>query len=133
MSVKIAFESTTLSQDQTRETVKVSYYSNLSKADLEDFINFRFPPGKSSTRGIVENVHYYQKGPFWYCDVNCSTTYENGLLVSWGHSAPQNHSLRSILISLPLEKKSGYRAKWDHYLWVRLPSTTSSAPNLPSV
>lgn len=133
MSIHLAFESTVVNETSSRETVKVSYYSNESKRELEDFIDFNFPPGKNSSRGSVENVTYRQDGPFWYADVSCYTNYGGTLLVSWGSSRPLNHSLRSIRLSLPLERKSGYLTKWDHYLWAQLPVDIATDPSLPAL
>lgn len=125
--IHLAFESTAMSVEKNRETVRVSYYSSSSKEELEQFVDQNYKPGSISTRGSVENVHYRQKGPIWYVDISCYTNYSPEIGISLGGGHPQKHSLRSVRISMPLEQAPGYKTKWDHYLWCRIPVNYESA------
>lgn len=143
MSVHQAFESQSESKTKNSERIKLSFYSSTGKKELEEYIDLYHKPGYGSVSGgFVENVTYRQVGPVWYADV--SIWRELSELTVRLIRSPLQHSLRTICLSLPLNKKNGYRTKWDHFLWKRIPvqdatsgtgvsgSTSGSSSSLPN-
>lgn len=122
-----AFAKESVTEKKGRTDIKVSFYSSESREELEDYIGLRYKPGYGSLegKGYVDSVHFHQDGPFWYADV--SIWYEEGLSIRIGARTPLNHSLRAVAVSLPLQQKSNYRTKWDHFLWQRCPVVTETA------
>lgn len=122
MSIYQSFESLTVTEQKSRGTTKVSFYSSVGRDELEEFIRYNYPPGYGSQLGgFVDAVNYHQKGPFWYADI--TIWWEQSSVSISAVRRPLHHSLRSIRISMPLSKKSGYKTKWDHFLWQRIPLT----------
>ena len=119
MSVYQAFDSFSETSQKNSQKIKISFYSSTDKDELEEFIDMNHPPGYGSILGgYVENVTYRQEGPVWYADV--TIWQELSELTIELIRQPLKHSLRAVSISLPLSKKSGYRTKWDHFLWQRV-------------
>lgn len=116
-----SFMSESVTENKSRSTTKVSFYSSEGRDALERFIDYNYPAGHGAygNEGYVDSVTYRQDGPIWYADVVIWKEY--ALSIGIGRRAPLNHTLRAVSIPMPLQKKQGYRAKWDHYFWQRMP------------
>ena len=116
-----SFMSESVTENKSRSTTKVSFYSSEGRDALERFIDYNYPAGHGAygNEGYVDSVTYRQDGPIWYADVVIWKEY--ALSIGIGRRAPLNHTLRAVSIPMPLQKKQGYRAKWDHYFWQRIP------------
>jgi hypothetical protein len=126
MSIYQAFDSLTITQQQSRGTTKVSFYSSEGREELERYIDLNFPPGYGSLLGgYVDTVTYQQRETIWYANV--SIWWEHSSIAFNTGRVPLHHSLRAIRLSLPLSKKQGYKTKWDHFLWQRTPVSSEES------
>ena len=129
MSIYQSFSKESVTEKKSRKDIRVSFYSSAGRDELENFIHRNYPPGYGAPGGggYVDAVTYRQEGPIWYADV--SIWYDAGLAftIGTGGRSPLNHSLRTVAISLPLQKKANYRTKWDHFFWQRCSVVTETA------
>lgn len=72
--------------------------------------------GMSGEFGYLESIDLSQKdGPFWELKLGWDGS-ERGIRIIPGGTGPQQSSLNMRSLSLPIEKATGYRTKWNHIL-----------------
>lgn len=133
MSVRVKYGTRRINRTPSRKTETIIYYSE-DRDELENWVEERRQDGSLSELGRIVRTDYTKSGPFWLCEITGEVEYdENGIRFVRSGDGPQNHSLRTVCISVGLSQLIHYRVCWDHWLWLRAPRDyRAGAPNPPA-
>lgn len=127
MSLHLLFKSYTITRTAEEERQKCTWYSNVSRAELEEFIKSSFPLYESSSHGEAQSYRYYQEPILWHCDVEFLTSFNpDGTTRQRPPKMPQNHKLSSLNVPVKLNTLWNYLTNWDNYLYGRVKVTSMS-------
>ena len=132
MSVQVKYGTRRINRTPSRKTETIVYYSE-DRGELESFVEGRRQDGSLSDLGRIVRTDYTKSGPFWVCEITGEVEYdEKGIQFVRSGDGPQNHSLRTVCLSVSLSQLLHYRVCWDHWLWVRVKlETEANAPPPP--
>lgn len=132
MSVRVKYGTRRINRTPSRKTESIVYYSE-DRSELERWVEERRLDGSLAELGRIVRTDYTKSGPFWLCEITGEVEYdENGIQFVRPTDGPQNHSLRTVCLTVGLSRLIHYRVCWDHWLWLRVPlDQDDGEPGLP--
>lgn len=123
-----------LTKNATTKDSKTTVIYQGKKSDCEAFYNSHAFGDVDENYGSIESIRLYQEeGPFWNVEVTYSITTSVNVSYSSGTKyGPTDSTLNCRMMTMPLEKRPNYKAKWNHYLFSKygyLPDFWDTATN----